>query len=70
MVFDGKLEQVLMLPMIQAVSRWRVWMLRKKDVEGTTNHAGSFDFLNYTMKNFGLRVFDGEFIGNASFSML
>ena len=71
MVFGGKLEQTLKLPTVKTVSLWLVWLLRKKDGEGTTPHAARIGFLEYGMKKFlDCVFFDMESFVHASFTLL
>ena len=71
MVFGGKLEQTLTLPTVQIVSLWLVWLLRKKDGEGTTPHSARISFLEYGMKKvLDCVFFDGESFVHASFTLL
>ena len=70
-ISGGKLEQTLTLPTVQTVSLLLVWLLRKKDGEGTTPHSGRISFLEYGMKHFSdCDIFDGESFVHASFSLL
>ena len=55
-VFGGKLEQVSMLPTVQAVSLWLVWVLRKKTANVSPLLSENSTFWSMVWKTIRLRI--------------